>query len=361
MQNEIKSYFKTILENYFNLLQQNKRAVSKKPTEVYLSVTESCCLECKMCNIWKIKEKQKPLDYKTAKKIIDILVDWLGYFNLTFAGGEPFLNKDILKIIKYANQKNIKTSTNSNGYIIDKKLAEKICKSGLSTIFFSIDGLEKEHDFIRGKKNTFKRVTQAINNIKHANSKIKPQVYINTVISKNNLGIITKLVDLAKKLDVKGINFQTLMPNFASTYKNYWWKTNPFWPNNKTWIIKNIEGLIEYKNRYGSFILNSYGNIKKIKSYFLNPQKFQQTEKCFVGLNNLMVDSYGNIKLCYEMPPIGNIFKNNPNQIWSGTGANIIREKIEKCKKPCKLLPCNFGYFQNVLKRKLKKLFINLK
>ena len=117
-----------------------------------------------MCDIWKLKEKQKNLDYQTATKIIDRLVNWLGKdFQLTFAGGEPFLNKDFIKIITYAHHKGIKTSTNSNGYIINENLAKQIVKSGLTQIFFSVDGLKKEHNFIRGKRDSFEKIVKAIN------------------------------------------------------------------------------------------------------------------------------------------------------------------------------------------------------
>lgn len=363
MQNNLKSFAKEIIKDYFQKKQENHRKMAKKPTEIHLSVTENCCLQCKMCDIWKIKDKEKPLDYETGKKIIDVLNKWLGSFNITFAGGEPFLNKDILKIIKYASIKNIKTSTNSNGFIIDSKLAKNICKSGLSTIFFSIDGLEKEHDFIRGRKNTFKNVLNAIKQIQGINSNQKPTIFINSVISNNNLHIITKMVEFTRKLNVKGINFQTLMPNFASIYKSDWWQTNPYWPKDKIKIKHTMNELIMYKKKYGNFILNSQRNLNQFEKYLLNPGLFQKNEKCFVGLNNLMIDTSGNIRLCYEMAKIGNLFEEDPNQIWNSLKAQEIRDQISKCQRPCKLLPCNLSYYENILKRSVNniKLFIKNK
>lgn len=354
MQDKIKVFIKKIIEDYFLSIQQYHRIVADKPSEVHLSVTENCCLQCKMCDIWKIKEKQDPLNYRTGKKIICKLREWLGPFNLTFAGGEPFLNKDILKIIKYANDKNIKTSTNSNGFVIDKNLAKKICESGLSTIFFSIDGLEKEHDYIRGRKDTFKKVLNAILFIKNSDTNNKPKIYINTVISNNNILLIGKMIELAKKLGVEGINFQTIMPNFASTYKNDWWKYNPLWPKSKKIIKNSINELIENKKKLGNYILNSQRNIQNFEKYLLDPNTYQKEEKCFVGLNNLMVDTSGNVRLCYEMDKIGNILEDDPNLIWKGPKAKIIRKQIEQCKKPCKLLPCNITNYSNILKRKIE-------
>lgn len=160
---KIKAIIKNLLTEFLYKIQKNRQVVANKPSDVHLSVTDNCCLRCKMCDIWKLKEKQKDLDYQTAKKIIDRLVKWLDNdFQLTFAGGEPFLNKDFIKIISYAHQKGIKTSTNSNAYIINKALAKKIIKSGLTQIFFSVDGLAKEHNFIRGRQDSFQKSSKQL-------------------------------------------------------------------------------------------------------------------------------------------------------------------------------------------------------
>jgi len=361
MQNQIKAISRNLLSEAFWQMQKAFPFPVEKPTEVYLSVTENCCLQCKMCDIWKIKEKQKPLDYQTAKIIIEKIFRWLGTYNLTLAGGEPFLNKDIFKIINFAKKKGIKTSTNSNGYIIDRKFALKICESGLSTIFFSIDGLEKEHDYIRGKKESFDRVVNAISYLNNQKRVRKPDIYINTVISNNNIESLGKIILKAKRFGVKGINFQALMPNFASIYQDSWWKTNPFWPKNKKSIIRAVESLLRNKRMYGDFILNSRRGLNSFQKYFLDPAKFQREERCYVGQNNLMIDTGGNVRLCYEMEIIGNLIKDSPKEIWNSEGAKKARKNIAKCQKPCKLLPCNEAYYGNVLKQKLRnlKIFIN--
>lgn len=350
---KIKAIIKNLVTEFIYKIQKNKQVVAKKPSDIHLFVTESCCLRCKMCDIWKIKETKKNLDYQTAKEIIDKLVNWLGNdFQLTFAGGEPFLNNDFIKIISYAHQKGIKTSTNSNGYVIDKNLAKKIVKSGLTQIFFSVDGLEKEHNFIRGKKDSFNRIISAINYLqKEKKEKKQPTIYINTVISNNNLDTIKKLVYFAKKIKVSGINFQVIMPNFARAYRSDWYKSNPFWPKMNKKTVKIIEELIQLKNKYPDFILNLTRDLKNFIYFFNNPKLFQEKETCFVGFNNFMVDSTGNMRLCYEMGIIGNLLKEDPEKLWKSKIANLHRKNILKCKRPCKLLPCNNLQIINWLKK----------
>ena len=353
---KIKAIIKDLLSNFLYNAQANRQVVADKPSDVHLHVTDNCCLKCKMCNIWKLKEKQRDLDYKTATKIIDKLVEWLNNnFKLTFAGGEPFLNKDFIKIIAYAHKKGIKTSTNSNAYLIDRTLAKKIVNSNLTSIFLSVDGLEKEHNFIRGRQDSFQRIAKAINYLnEEKTNKNSPTIYINTVISNNNYAQIKKIIYFAKKAKVSGINFQAIMPNFASDYKKDWFKSNPFWPKNKEKAVKVIEELIQLKNKQPDFILNSTLDLKNIKKFFENPKLFQETEKCSVGFNNFMIDTAGNMRLCYEMGTIGNILEESPEKIWTSETANLHRKKIVKCQRPCKLLPCNNLQIINWLKRYLQ-------
>lgn len=339
---KLKALIKNVLAEFLFLIQKNRKIVASKPSDVHLSITENCCLQCKMCNIWKIKDKQKNLDYQTAIKILDQLKNWLNNCQLTFAGGEPFLNKDFIKIIGYAQQKGFKTSTNSNGYVINKQLAKKINSSGLTQIFFSIDGLNEKHNFIRGKNDSFKRVTDAIKNLRQDKStNKKPKIFINSVISNNNLKEIAKLVNLAQKLKVEGINFQVLMPNFATSYDPNWFETNPFWPKNKKEIELTINKLITLKRENPGFLLNSTRDFKNFKKYLINPKLYQETEQCLVGFNNCMIDSSGNMRLCYEMGMIGNILKEDPEKMWIGKKAKQHRKQILECQRPCKLLPCN--------------------
>lgn len=353
---KLKAIVKNLLIEILFGIQKSKKVVAKKPADVHLSVTDDCCLRCKMCDIWKMKEKQKNLNYETAKKIINKLKNWLNNdFQLTFAGGEPFMNNDFIKIIQYAKKKGLRTSTNSNGYIVNENLAKKIANSGLSRIFFSIDGEEHEHNFVRGKDDSFQKVIKAITNLQKAKNKNKqPEIFINCVISNNNLRKIKKMVLLAKKLKVLGINFQILMPNFSSDYTSDWYKTNPLWPRNQQVIEATMKELIELKKKYPDFILNSVRDFHNFKKYLTDPKKYQETEQCLVGFNNFMIDAAGNMRLCYEMGTIGNILREKPEKIWINKRAKVHREKIIKCQKPCKLLPCNDVRIMSLLKNLFK-------
>lgn len=344
---------KNIVFDGLNRVQKRRRHVMGKPSEVHLSVTDDCCLQCKMCNIWKLEKKQKPLAYEEAVVIIDKLGEWLGRFNMTFAGGEPFLNPDFIDIIHYAHSKGLWTGVNSNGFVVDEKLAKRIVESGLNQLSFSVDGLEKEHDYVRGRQYTFTHVMNAIDFVKTNCGRQDLKIYINCVLSNNNIHIIDKIVHLAIKKNIDGISFQALMPNFLGTYTPDWYLRNPLWPKKTVLMKQKMNELFLLKRTFPDFILNSENELNQFLSYFSNPYQFQIEKKCYTGLNTMMIDVTGNVRLCYEKDSVGNVYTEDLARLWKGRPAAKMRSDISKCKRPCKLLPCNDMQYKHQLKKLL--------
>lgn len=160
-------------------------------------VTNYCNLKCKMCNLWRNRDK-KMINFENFKSIIDDLSK-SGCYYVSFAGGEPFLVKDIIKMIKYAKENIPYVHAVTNGSMISEERAKELAETGIDEISLSIDGLERMHDKIRGVKGSFKRTVKAINNLKKHNV----DVVINTTIGLWNLDELDDVVELAEKLNVK--------------------------------------------------------------------------------------------------------------------------------------------------------------
>ena len=140
----------------------NKRAFieAKKIKTLWFNTGTLCNIECKNCYI-ESSPKNDSLVYLTFEEVklfIDEVIDKnLGTNEIGFTGGEPFMNKDILKMIEYSLLKNFKVLVLSNAMkpMLNKK--ENLLKLNHKnlTIRVSIDHYEKEkHEEIRGK-NTF--------------------------------------------------------------------------------------------------------------------------------------------------------------------------------------------------------------
>ena len=126
-----------------------------------------CNIECKNCYI-ESSPKNDSLAYLTfeeVKSFIDEAIDKnLGTNEIGFTGGEPFMNKDIMKMIGYSLRKRLKVLVLSNAMKPMLNRTKELIKLNHSnlTIRVSIDHYEKEkHEEIRGK-NTFDVMLQGL-------------------------------------------------------------------------------------------------------------------------------------------------------------------------------------------------------
>jgi sulfatase maturation enzyme AslB (radical SAM superfamily) len=126
-----------------------------------------CNIECRNCYI-ESSPKNDSLAYLTfveVKSFIDEALDKnLGTNEIGFTGGEPFMNKDIMKMIDYSLNKNFKVLVLSNAMKPMLNRTKELIKLNHSnlTIRVSIDHYEKEkHEEIRGK-NTYDVMMQGL-------------------------------------------------------------------------------------------------------------------------------------------------------------------------------------------------------
>ena len=147
----------------------NERAFieAKRIKTLWFNTGTLCNIECKNCYI-ESSPKNDSLAYLTfeeVKSFIDEAVDKnLGTNEIGFTGGEPFMNKDIMKMIDYSLRKRLKVLVLSNAMKPMLNRTKELIKLNHSnlTIRVSIDHYEKEkHEEIRGK-NTYDVMMQGL-------------------------------------------------------------------------------------------------------------------------------------------------------------------------------------------------------
>ncbi len=311
------------------------------PTFIALEVADRCCLKCQHCDIWQGKGKPIVMNLKQLEEVLLKLHHWLGNFDLNLTGGEPFLNKNTIDLIKFASGLGIRVHTNSNGFLINEALAQKIATSGLRTLSLSLDSLRPEvHNFTRGNKQALERVTKAIDLV---NSFRRPQqlsLTISTIMMEPNLPDWENIVIWAKKHRVDNVYFQPLWQNFAASYNPHWFKKSSLWPHDRKKVVKAIDKLIKLKQE-GWPVGNGVRELTNYQSYFNEPLSFGENHRCFVGITNYVIDLAGNVRLCFNFPPVGNVLKEKPKTIWNGEAAKKQRQIVRSCERGCKVLRCN--------------------
>lgn len=167
-----------------------------------------CVLNCPLCPTGR-KEKTvtpKVITFEEFKKYFDQIKDYLFFIRL-YDWGEPFLCKDIWKIIKYCHRNNVGVVINSNFNAINEKDIQKIIDYKVDYLMLSIDGVTQEiyEKYRRGGnlKKVFSLLSKLIELKKEKKLK-RPFIEWQYLLSKKNKCELEKAREKAEKM---GIDF----------------------------------------------------------------------------------------------------------------------------------------------------------
>lgn len=154
--------------------------VSKFPDHVDIEISSTCNMKCPMCYTityeFKKDVKKQFMDFNLFKNIINECVRFGTYSIRLSLRGEPFLNRNVIEMIKYAKDSGIKeVSSLTNNLALTSEVFEKAMEAGLDWLTISFDGLGKTYEWIRkparfedsyGKIKEYKRIKDRVNSRK---------------------------------------------------------------------------------------------------------------------------------------------------------------------------------------------------
>ncbi len=242
--NATKVYISFLFSIFF---KNNKRF--GLPISISIEPTSICNLKCPECptGLDELTRYKGHIDFNIYKKTIDELSPYLMNLILYFQG-EPFLNKEIFKLIEYsAKTKNIFTITSTNGHFLDIKTSIKIINSGLDKLIISIDGTSQEVYERYRKTGNLETVIQGVKNIISAKKELKsktPYIVIQFLVFKFNEHQISDIKKLCKDLQVDKLELKSAQ---IYDFEN----DIDFIPSNKKYsrYKKNDIGVYEIKSK----------------------------------------------------------------------------------------------------------------
>ncbi|MBW7845202.1 MAG: SPASM domain-containing protein [Bacteroidia bacterium] len=205
--------FVKLFISYYITKQTKKPWIIGKPTCLEIEPTTSCNLRCPQCpsGLREFSRNTGMLDFELYKKVIDETYQELVWLILYFQG-EPFLNKQFLDFVRYADKKNIYTVTSSNSQYFTDELARKTVESGLDRLIISIDGTTQE---TYGKYRIGGKVEKVIEGTKNLlawkqklNSKT-PHIIWQFIVFKHNEHQLPEIKKLAKEIGVDELGIKT--------------------------------------------------------------------------------------------------------------------------------------------------------
>ncbi|MFQ6037395.1 MAG: SPASM domain-containing protein [Candidatus Aminicenantales bacterium] len=181
------------------------------PYMAHISPGGSCNLHCTLCPVTDPGLKGKNLlPFDTFRKFIDETGDYLLYIIL-WSWGEPFLNRDIFRMIRYARDRNILTVTSSNMNVFSQEHAEATLASGLDALIVALDGTTQEtYGRLRAGGDIEKVIahTRMLVEAKRRAGATTPLINLRMVVSKENETEVDEFRTLAKRLGVDMVSFK---------------------------------------------------------------------------------------------------------------------------------------------------------
>ncbi|MFS4428310.1 GTP 3',8-cyclase MoaA [Chryseobacterium sp. S90] len=287
-----------------------------------LAIVDRCNLRCTYCmpenGLTWIKQKELMTDEEMLR--ICSVFTKMGVDKIRITGGEPFVRKNSIELIREISQLEGLTdlSLTTNGLLTEPYIPE-LKKFGIKSVNLSLDTLDKDRFFKITRRNSFDKVMKTLEALLQHHIKVK----INTVVMENeNIEDIIPLVELTKDLPVD-VRFIEEMPfNGGDTDISLKWNFSHIYNYIKEYFpeIQKIQDP-KHSTAYNYKIPGFTGNIGIIAAY----------TRSFCGdCNRIRITPSGILRTC----------------LYEGTGVNL-KDEIRMGKTDKELKDIIINSIQN--------------
>ncbi len=150
------------------------------PVHVVWEITLACNLKCQHCGSRAGRPRPDELSTNEAFDLIDRLAG-LGTREISLIGGEAYLRKDWVELIRRCRSHGMRTSMQTGARNLTDRRIDEAAEAGLQAIGVSIDGLPELHDRVRGVPGSYEQAISALRRAKarglavSANTQIGPE------------------------------------------------------------------------------------------------------------------------------------------------------------------------------------------
>ena len=216
-----------------------KPVVWGMPLSYSIEPTNHCNLKCPECpsGLGILTRPLGLLKETDFRNIVDEIKSTSFYIQLFFQG-EPFINKNLPDLIKYAQANKIYISISTNGHFINKENVDHVLKNAPDKLIYSVDGLDEDSYQNYRVGGTFKQADEGLRLLLKRRKELglkKPFVEFQYIVMKQNEHLIENVKEYGKVVGVDKVVFKTMQ---ISSYDN----ARKFLPANKKYsryIIEN--------------------------------------------------------------------------------------------------------------------------
>lgn len=294
--------------------------IAGKPINITIEPTNYCNLKCPVCEtgvdtLGRLKKRMTLNDFKI---IIDKLARHTNNLIFYFMG-EPFLNKDSYKMIRYAKDIGITNITTcTNGDIINPK---KLVCSGIDEVYFQIGGItQKTHQIYRIGSN----IDNVFNNLKKTiklknDYSLKLRINCGFILMKHNEH---EVLEFKKMMSRFGVDQASIIAPCVRTIE----QAKEMLPSDKTYWNYDQRALIKGK---------------------LLPKNIPKNQCQWIYYSMVIMVNGDVVPCCRDATGsevMGNLLTQSLDEIWNGSSFREFRTRIHRNQKQIKICKLCSGY-----------------
>ena len=320
------------LSRHIRLTSDVYRGVETPPFLV-LFINSICNMKCEHCFYWTALNKRDDL---TRDELFALSRELGPIENLNLSGGEPFLRKEFAEIcaqfIRHNGVKQIYVPTNA--YFteravdqISRTLEEKSLQ--LFVVEISLDGMPEFHDNFRVARHSFEKAMETYDALARLQES-DPRLRIHCISTATDINmeqireLTTFLYDRCPQMDHHNLAI------IRGDRKN---------PTLKGPLLEQYEELYEYirrlwapreVGRYGAIVepMLQWGKVKTAR-------EDRQVIPCTAGRLTAVIHANGDVAVCEQHAPLGNLRKKTFREIWASDEASQLRQSIANRECHC--------------------------
>ena len=275
------------------------------PMSISVEPTTSCNLRCPECpsGLRAFTRPTGMLGIDEFKRMMDAFGKTLWSINFYFQG-EPFLNKSLLDMVKWAASKGIYTATSTNAHYFTDEVARSTVESGLHRLIISLDGTRQEtyeQYRVGGQLEKVLEGTRRVIAAKRNAKSATPHIIFQFLVVRHNEHQTEEALQMAKELGVDEVRFKT-----AQVYE-----------------YENGNPLIPETEKYSRY--RKMPNGKWVLKNKMEDKCWRMWQGCVVTWNG------GIVPCCFDKDAqhtLGSLEKQTLKEIWSGAQYGAFRQAI---------------------------------
>ncbi len=306
------------------------------PTKLILLLTHRCPVRCEFCSTHRWAEaRPAELERGQLEERISEAAEW-GIRELLFSGGEPLLRRaDVLALTRFARGLSMVPTIITSGSVGGSDTRDALIDAGMGSFMLSMDGdRATTHDRLRGRPGSFDEALGWVRGLVEARARLSAPspaytVYVQTVVTRDNLSEIVPLAKRIRELGADAILFQGLAPDaYLAQHR--------FDAGDLRMLAEVIAELGRFEPR--SFVMNPDGYLRELLGFYERREP-PEPKRCLAGFDTLVLAPDGSVSSCRESftrDILGACGEPLPlREVWSHPRFQAARRTMRVCGDPC--------------------------